>query len=82
MLKVTLVWTDPPGETLQNYLDLIVVEPSGKGKHGNMDNKTGLDRPNNVEQVVWTNLPAGDVKIIVRAYHIFQRDYAQPYGLV
>ncbi|CAG8908990.1 unnamed protein product [Penicillium egyptiacum] len=82
VLKVTLVWTDPPGETLQNDLDLIVVGPGGKEKHGNMDDKTGFDRSNNVEQVVWTNLPAGNVKIIVRAYRIFQRGYAQPYALV
>lgn len=82
VLKVTLVWTDPPGETLQNDLDLIVVGPGGKEKHGNMDDKTGFDRSNNVEQVIWTNLPAGNVKIIVRAYHIFQRGYAQPYALV
>jgi subtilisin family serine protease len=35
-LKVTLVWTDPKGEELQNDLDLIVVAPGGKvERHGN-----------------------------------------------
>lgn len=35
-LKVTLVWTDPAGEQLQNDLDLIVVAPGGETeRHGN-----------------------------------------------
>ena len=36
-LKVTLVWTDPAGEALQNDLDLIVVAPNRQAeRHGNM----------------------------------------------
>ncbi|KAK3347304.1 hypothetical protein B0T25DRAFT_521526 [Lasiosphaeria hispida] len=36
-LKVTLVWTDPAGQALQNDLDLIVVAPNGQTeRHGNM----------------------------------------------
>ncbi|OGE47392.1 hypothetical protein PENARI_c046G01059 [Penicillium arizonense] len=82
VLKVSLVWTDPPGETLQNDLDLIVVSSDGTEKHGNMGDKPNFDRSNNVEQVLWTNIPHGNVKIIVRAYHIFNRMSAQPYALV
>ncbi|KAL6238380.1 hypothetical protein BDW75DRAFT_247462 [Aspergillus navahoensis] len=81
VLKVTLVWTDPPGPYLQNDLDLIVKGPDGTEKHGNMGDRPDFDRSNNVEQVVWTNLPPGEVKIIVRAYHIFKRAFAQPYAL-
>ncbi|KAJ5150897.1 uncharacterized protein N7482_010149 [Penicillium canariense] len=82
VLKVSLVWTDPPGETLQNDLDLIVVSSDGTEKHGNMGDKPDFDRVNNVEQVEWTDIPLGKVKIIVRAYHIFNRTSAQPYALV
>jgi hypothetical protein len=37
-----------------------------------------FDRANNVEQVVWNNIPPGDVKVTVRAFHITQ--FAQPYA--
>ncbi|KAL4862378.1 hypothetical protein BDV12DRAFT_207279 [Aspergillus spectabilis] len=79
VLKVTLAWTDPPGPCLQNDLDLIIKGPEGTEKHGNMGDRPDFDRSNNVEQAVWTNLPPGEVKIIVRAYHIFKRAFAQPY---
>jgi len=70
-LKVTLVWTDRPGSTLQNDLDLIVRTADGQERHGNVSpNSTAFDRDNNVEQVVWENVPAGDVDIIVRAHRI------------
>ena len=82
VLKVSLVWTDPAGPILQNNLDLIVVSSDGTEKHGNMGDKSTFDRTNNVEQVEWPNIPYGKVKITVRAYHIFKREYAQPYALV
>jgi hypothetical protein len=81
VFKVTLVWTDPPGPCLQNDLDLIVKGPDGIEKHANMGDRRDFDRSNNVEHVVWTNLPPGEVKIIVRAYHIFKQAFAQPYAL-
>jgi hypothetical protein len=81
LLKVTLVWTDPPGETLQNDLDLIVRAANGQERHGNVDpSSSDFDRVNNVEQVVWQNVPAGNTQIIVRAHRISQA--AQPYALV
>jgi len=79
-LKVTLVWSDPPGEKLQNDLDLIVVAPGGMERHGNMGTGTGFDRVNNVEQVFWENIPPGDVKITVRATRITL--FAQPWAYV
>ncbi|PWY93849.1 subtilisin-like protein [Aspergillus sclerotioniger CBS 115572] len=82
-LKVTLVWTDPPGTELQNDLDLIVIGPDGKEKHGNMGDGSGFDRKNNVEQVVWKGLqPGSSIKVRVYAFHIFQRDHNQPYAVV
>ena len=80
-LKVTLVWTDRPGATLQNDLDLIVRTANGQERHGNVaPNSTAFDRNNNVEQVLWENLPAGNVHIIVRAHRVPL--FAQSYALV
>jgi serine protease AprX len=69
-IKVTLVWTDPPGETLQNDLDLTVTTQRGTERHGNMGTSKKFDRRNNVEQVVMTAVDAGKVKITVRAHRI------------
>lgn len=69
-LKVTLVWTDPPGEGLQCDLDLI-VSAGGRSRHGNQ--KAGsaqFDRANNVEQVTWPNIPSGQAKVSVVAHSI------------
>ncbi|MFE3773113.1 S8 family serine peptidase [Streptomyces sp. NPDC057579] len=77
-LKITLVWTDPPGPALQNDLDLI-VRAGGQERHGNMGTDTGFDRVNNVEQVRWADIPSGDAQIVVRAHRITQ--FAQPYAV-
>ena len=70
LLKATLVWTDPPGEGLQSDLDLIVTA-GGVERHGNMPpGSTGFDRTNNVEQVAWTNIPAGIVTVNVTAHKV------------
>jgi subtilisin family serine protease len=80
-LKVTLVWTDPPGEALQNDLDLIVRDANGTERHGNMPPASAdFDRVNNVEQVIWTNAAPGETQIIVRAFRIPVNK--QPYALV
>ncbi|MEN4475727.1 S8 family serine peptidase [Mycolicibacterium cosmeticum] len=76
--KITLVWSDPPGDLLQNDLDLIVVAADGTERHGNMGTARGFDRANNVEQVSWTNMPAGDATITIRAARI--TSFAQPYS--
>ena len=81
LLKVTLVWTDPPGESLQNDLDLIVRAANGAERHGNMPvNASDFDRKNNVEQVVWPAAPSGNVEIVVRAHRITLQP--QSYALV
>lgn len=79
-LKATLVWTDPPGAALQNDLDLIVRSSDGSERHGNMGTSEGFDRSNNVEQVVWDDLPPGEVTITVRAHRITR--FPQPYAYV
>lgn len=80
-LKITLVWTDPPHEILQNDLDLI-VKSGDREYHGNCgdctNTKTKFDRNNNVEQVKWVNIPPGECTVIVKAYRITR--YDQPWA--
>jgi serine protease AprX len=69
LLKVTLVWTDPAGESLQNDLDLTVQTASGLVGVGNAAPGSSIpDRTNNVEQVSLQAVPSGQVTIKVRAY--------------
>jgi serine protease AprX len=79
-LKVTLVWSDPPGPALQNDLDLIVRAANGQERHGNAGASEEFDRTNNVEQIVWTGIPPGKAEIVIRAHRITQ--YPQPYAYV
>lgn len=44
-----------------------------------MGTDPGFDRVNNVEQVHWVEVPAGEVEVIVRAFRITQ--FAQPYAV-
>jgi hypothetical protein len=67
-LKVTLVWTDPAGETLQNDLDLVVTAGGETGYGNAAPGSTIPDRLNNVEQVTLLSVPPGDVAIKVKAY--------------
>lgn len=70
-LKVTLVWTDPPGAILQNDLDLIVKAANAEERHGNMaPSSQHFDKANNVEQVLWSAAPPGVAEITVHARSI------------
>ena len=60
-LKVTLVWADLPGDHLQNDLALTAAV-DGATRQGNPTN----DRRNNVEQIVWANIPTGTAKVTVQ----------------
>jgi serine protease AprX len=69
-LKVTLVWTDPAGEGLQNDLDLVVVA-NNQERHGNIPaGSKDFDRKNNVEQVTMDQLTPGNAVISVVAHSI------------
>jgi serine protease AprX len=69
-LKATLVWSDPPGEGLQNDLDLVVVA-NKRERHGNMPaGSKGFDRKNNVEQVTMDHLAPGNAVVSVVAHSI------------
>jgi serine protease AprX len=77
--KITLVWTDPAGALLQNDLDLIVRAADGSERHGNMGTSSGFDRVNNVEQILWSNMPPGEARVIIRATRITP-GFPQPYA--
>ena len=79
-LKVTLVWSDPPGPALQNDLDLIVRVGNAAERHGNMGTAAGFDRVNNVEQVLWDGVASGTVDLVVRAFRITR--FPQPFAVV
>ncbi len=66
--KAVLVWTDAPGATLVNDLDLRVVTPSGDVHYGNEPLHPGTrDTVNNVEAVTIATPVAGTYKISVDA---------------
>jgi hypothetical protein len=55
-LKATLVWSDPAGNEIKNRLRLEVRHTSGP-KYGRSDN--------NVQQVLWSNISPGEVRLRV-----------------
>jgi subtilisin family serine protease len=69
--KITLVWSDPPDRELINHLDLIVK--CGPQK------RQSINTRNNVQQILWTNIPSGEVKIVIRASCI-RENFPQPYA--
>ena len=77
-LKVTLVWTDPAGPMLQNDLGLT-VQVGAQSQAGN----TSPNRKNNVEQVVWPNIPQGtaEVRISARSLTKSPQQYAVAWKL-
>lgn len=79
-LKVTLAWSDPAGEGLQNDLDLI-VRAKTEERHGNMPaGSSDFDRKNNVEQVIWDKLAGATITVTVRAQAITSKP--QSFALV
>ncbi|OJD21947.1 hypothetical protein ACJ73_06714 [Blastomyces percursus] len=87
-LKVTLVYSDPPGRDLQNDLNLIVIS-GARERHGNQRAKEfnvgsleedGFDHQNNVEQVVWNGISPGQATIKVRGTRVTTDD--QPFACV
>ena len=78
--KVTLVWTDPAGEALQNDLDLVVTNAAGQEWHGNMPaGSANFDRTNNAEQVIWQTAVPDNITVAVRC---FRATSPQSYALV
>jgi len=92
-IKATLVWDDVPGvpgadKELVNDLDLSLVSPSGEVYYPQVLNPwhpeekftTGIDRTNNIEQVIVKNPETGKWKAVIRGYII--PEGPQEYSLV
>jgi serine protease AprX len=83
--KVTMVYTDYPGTTLINNLNLIVTDPNGKRYHGNVFEKpfdSKFDTSNNVEAVFIANPTLGKYKIEIIGSNIIEQtqDFALVYS--
>lgn len=86
-LKITLVWTDYPGQGLINNLNLIVTDPTGSRYYGNAFEPpfdSSLDTQNNVETVFLQRPTVGNYKIEVMGSNIAKRsqDYALVYSAI
>ncbi|MEO0174835.1 MAG: S8 family serine peptidase [candidate division WOR-3 bacterium] len=89
--KVVLAWTDAPGSTLQNNLDLEVIAPDGTVYKGNkfsggqsIPNPSGpTDYVNNVEVVYVENAQRGYWTVNVKGITLNNpKPGGQPYSLV
>ncbi|EFZ01962.2 peptidase S8 family protein [Metarhizium robertsii] len=82
-LKVTLAYSDPPGENLQNNLILKVVIEQQSGVSEEQRGDEGFVAENNVEQVKW-DITSKDKAawITVIADRIAQLDGLQPFAVV
>ncbi len=81
-LKVVLVWTDAPGATLVNDLDLYVTTPAGEVHFGNEALHPGTrDSVNNVEEVTIPTPLTGTYTVNVSA-PIIGSGPRQSYALV
>lgn len=56
-LKITLVWSDPPGQYIQNSLLLNIQGAGGFQHQGNVDD--------NVQQVLWDRISPGEATVTV-----------------
>ena len=73
-LRIALAYTDFPGDTLINNLNLVVTDPAGKRFVGNQRNVAGntlaLDTANNVELVQASNARKGKWTVDVIASNV------------
>ncbi|KAL9575359.1 hypothetical protein ACKAV7_000157 [Fusarium commune] len=67
-IVVTLAYPDVAGSLLQHDLNLI-VQSAGTERHGNMGKGDGFDHTNNVEKVIWDNVPGSTFKVTVKVYN-------------
>jgi subtilisin family serine protease len=79
-LRITLAYTDPPGRSLQNNLNLFLQLPDGTKRFGNAGVPQGMNRPdatNNVEVIRLEPAPAGSYLIQVVASNLLEpQDFA------
>ncbi|KAF4965853.1 hypothetical protein FSARC_6373 [Fusarium sarcochroum] len=69
-LTVSLAYPDKAAQSglMQNDVNLIVLS-GGTERHGNMGKASGFDHTNNVEKVIWENVPGDTFKIVVSIFN-------------
>ncbi|KAF4445214.1 Peptidase S8 S53 subtilisin kexin sedolisin [Fusarium acutatum] len=77
---VTLAYPDVAGGLLQHDLNLI-VQSAGVERHGNMGKGDGFDHTNNVEKVIWNNVPGSTFKVVVKVYNITKPRDTAPFAV-
>jgi hypothetical protein len=77
--KITMVYNDIGAKEIQNNLNIIVTDvDKDQVEYGNTKSLTQTNLQNNVEQVVLSYVPTGDVRVKVHAQKIFagsEQDY-------
>lgn len=82
-LNICLVWTDPPGRSIQNNINIILEKGNTKwvGNENLPRKLTQTDRINNVEIIRIDDPQPGDYNIVVIATN-FLITTGQPYALI
>ena len=86
-LRVTMCYTDAPSTagsgSLVNVLNLKVTNSQGVKRYGNTGTRTS-DGKNNVQKLVWDDIPAGDTNLTVKCKAITRTatNTSQDYALV
>ncbi|KAI1323312.1 subtilisin-like protein [Xylariaceae sp. FL0255] len=80
-LAVTLTYPDLPGALLQNDVNLIVRAGDAE-RYGNMGSSgTEFDTVNNVEKVIWEDVPGSTITIIAQANSFTKTDVDQSFAV-
>ncbi|KAN0073090.1 Peptidase S8/S53 domain containing protein [Elaphomyces granulatus] len=77
-LKATLVWCDPPSAMIQNRLVLELEHE--KEKRRVYDDDDYDENLNNVQQILWQNIPRGNITVTVEADDTLK--LPQPFAVV
>ncbi|KXJ85350.1 peptidase S8/S53 domain-containing protein, partial [Microdochium bolleyi] len=72
-LVATFTYPDAPGGALQNSMNLV-VQSGGEARHGNMgrNGDGAFDNINNVEKVLWDNVPGSTFRVVVQVHNNFR----------
>lgn len=82
-LNATLVYSDFRGKVLVNQLNLLITASDGKECHGNKHpGDSEFNTVNNVQKIVWKDIPAGSAQVTVVARNIPTPQDKQPCAIV
>jgi serine protease AprX len=77
-LKATLVWSDPPSHRIRNSLLLEVQHANGEERRGY--DPDDYDNLNNVQQILWQNVPHGNINVTIKSHDI--QILPQPFAVI